>query len=353
MVNVSEQHDNRTMEEGARGQASISGRERGERPGPRGPRVRTCVGCGERVEVTARGSLVRLIIGPEGEVAVDAGNGGFGRGAHVHPRPDCLAKAVQRGLAKAAKGRVHAISSENGELAPLRADTLAAAIKAAMDRRIEGLLVSAGRSRQVALGSDSVTGACERGEAALVVVACDAAAAADLAEVRHAISEGRAVSWGTKLSLGALFGGGEAARPSGVGVVAITSSRIGEALREAVHIADASAGGPADRSEPRQKKAAKRADSSEGGAPGAKEKSAENAGPRAGGGHRNASLSSPASPRRDSRRDLRSDSRQDSRKDSRQEPWGDQKGSPGRAGKVSLGIAAGAAANRRVGRVVR
>lgn len=310
-VSENERNEDRSVEEGAQpnGQASAVPVVAGSvtateaRAGAKKARVRTCVGCGERVEVAARGSLVRLILGPEGEVAVDAGDGGFGRGAHVHPRPDCLAKAVQRGLAKAAKGRVHAVSSGTGELAPLRPDTLAAAIKSAMDRRIEGLLAAAVRSRQVALGSDAVTGACERGEAALVVVACDAAAAAELAVVRRAISEGRAVSWGTKLSLGAMFGGGEAARPSGVGVMALTSPRIAEAIREAVHIADGSAG------------RAVREDRSE------------------------------ATPH--SRRDSRGNSRKDNRADQI------QKGSRGRAGKVRLGVAAGASADRRVGRVGR
>jgi predicted RNA-binding protein YlxR (DUF448 family)/ribosomal protein L7Ae-like RNA K-turn-binding protein len=293
--------------------------------------VRTCVGCGERVDVTAAGrsSLVRLILGPEGEIAIDPGDGGFGRGAHVHPRPDCLAKAVQRGLAKAAKGRVHSIQVGDGPegLVPLRPDTLAAAIKAAMDRRVESLVAAAARSRQVALGSDSVSGACERGEAHLVMVACDAAAAADLTEVRRAIAEGRAVSWGTKLSLGTLFGGGEAARPSGVGVLAITSPSIAAAVREAVQIADESSGPAAPRAAgsagagPREK-----------GAPGGRQEKPRTektkmAGARAGG-------SRSGSPQR-----------HEARKDHRK---GDRKDSPARGDKVGLGVAAGAAANRRV-----
>jgi predicted RNA-binding protein YlxR (DUF448 family) len=206
-------------------------------------RARTCVGCGERVEVTARGSaLVRLILGPGGEIAVDSAGGGFGRGAHVHPRPDCLAKAVQRGLARAAKGRVHSIRSEHDaeELLPLTAETLAAAIKASMDRRVQGLLVAAIRSRNAAIGADAVKSACERGEAALVLVACDAAAAAELSQVRKAVAEGRAVAWGTKVSLGNLAGGSgnEGTRTSGVGVIALTSPRIAAAVRAAVHTGD-------------------------------------------------------------------------------------------------------------------
>ena len=338
-MGVSEEHENRTKEEGALPKGSSSIAE--SRPGSKGPRVRTCVGCGERVELDEgpeRSSLVRLILGPEGEVAVDPGSGGFGRGAHVHPRPDCLAKAVQRGLAKAAKGRVSAVASETGELLPLRPDTLAAAIKAAMDRRIEGLLVAAVRSRQVALGADAVTGACERGEAALLVVACDAAAAADLAEVRRAIAEGRAVSWGTKQSLGALGIGGEATRPSGVGVVALTSSRIAAAVREAVHIADGSMGRAAPESRAESQSDAKKAERRKGGASEAKLKSEESAGARANGSLRHRHPGAP--PRHDSRKDPQKDSRKDHR--------GDRKGP--RTGKVSLGVAAGAVANRRVDR---
>ena len=79
--------------------------------------------------------------------------------------------------------------------------------KRAMDRRIEGLLAAAVRSRRLARGADAVTGACRRGEAALVVVACDAAAAAELTEVRRAVAEGRAVAWGTKQRLGAIVPG--------------------------------------------------------------------------------------------------------------------------------------------------
>jgi ribosomal protein L7Ae-like RNA K-turn-binding protein len=146
---------------------------------------------------------------------------------------------------------VSAIRVGGDELKPLRPDTLAAAIKAAMDRRAAGLLVAAARSRSAVMGAEAVTAACERGEAALVVVACDAAASADRTQVRRAVSEGRAVSWGTKLGLGALVAkrvkvegveGVEGAREAGIGVVAITSPRIAAALREAVYAADACMG---------------------------------------------------------------------------------------------------------------
>jgi ribosomal protein L7Ae-like RNA K-turn-binding protein len=191
--------------------------------------------------------LVRLIVNPNGEVAVDARGGGFGRGAHVHPRPECLVRAVQRGLSRSAKTRVHTIQPEpvvsgkssSSECEPLHVESLARAIEYAMHRRIEGLLVAAVRSKHIAIGAAATSGALERGEAELVVVASDAAAAADLTHVRRAIVEGRAVAWGTKDRLGAF--GGRQVRSDGLAVLAITSRQIGEALQEAVHVADACA----------------------------------------------------------------------------------------------------------------
>jgi predicted RNA-binding protein YlxR (DUF448 family) len=231
-------------------------------------RVRSCVGCGERVDLLGpeAGDLVRLVLGPGGEIAVDAGSrhgGGFGRGAHLHTRPDCLERAAKSGLARATKGKAHLVDDEGPAKEALSAGSLARAIQAAMDRRIEGLLAAAVRSRRAASGADAVTGACKRGEAALVVV-------------RRAVAEGRAVSWGTKQRLGAIAPGAVRGRlggrpgvsrgpfetrPSGegdpqipqaheggdphapavsqgIGVIAISSRPIAEALRQAVHAVD-------------------------------------------------------------------------------------------------------------------
>ncbi|EYF02255.1 Hypothetical protein CAP_7327 [Chondromyces apiculatus DSM 436] len=203
---------------------------------------------------------MRLILGPDGIVAVDPGNGGFGRGAHVHPHPDCLAKAVQRGLSRAARGRVHAIHLDHatdagetrGESAPertapeqgaqpqpvpLTAASLARAIRQAMDRRIRGLIQAAVRSRAAAIGADAAAEALDRG-AHLALVACDAAAGAELSQVQTAVAAGRAAAWGTKMDLGKLAGG---RREQGVAVMAISSSRLASALLDAVHTADACA----------------------------------------------------------------------------------------------------------------
>jgi predicted RNA-binding protein YlxR (DUF448 family) len=219
-------------------------------------RVRTCVGCGERVEIPrgsgASSQLIRLVFGPEGEIAVDAAGGGFGRGAHVHPRPGCLEKAVQRGLARAARAKVSFLRAERedvadadagsaapeGELIPLSAATLAAAIARALDRRIQGFIVAAARGRRIAPGADAVAAADSHGEARAIVVASDASAGAEIPAVRRAIAEGRAVAWGTKRALGALCSAaGSSKRVEGLGVVAITDDRIAGALREAVQTA--------------------------------------------------------------------------------------------------------------------
>src|SRR5512132_4208702 len=209
--------------------------------------VRSCVGCGERVDVAGNHALVRLIISPEGEVAVDSRGGGFGRGAHVHPRPECLQKAVDRGLARSAKVKTNTLATEAGELVPLTREALAAAIHRSTDRRIEGLLISAKRSHRLAVGADAVRSAWARGEAQLVLVARDSAAAADLSEVRQAITEGRSVAWGDKVRLAALVHGPARteAHRVGVGVIAVSSRTIAAALLEAVHAADGVTGAPA------------------------------------------------------------------------------------------------------------
>jgi hypothetical protein len=227
--------------------------------------------------------LIRLILGPDGAVAVDPKGGGFGRGAHLHARPSCVDRAARAGLLRATKGKAFLMpeakageagheggqSESDRQSARLRTDSLARAIQASMDRRIEGLVAAAVRSRQVAWDAEAVTSACRRGEAELVVVACDAAlcdvAGADLTEVRRAVAEGRAVAWGSKQRLGALVRLGASAvkrraerlepgaianvpvrgkldpppGDDGVGVVAIGSRTIAAAVKRAVEVASA------------------------------------------------------------------------------------------------------------------
>ncbi len=188
------------------------GRERRNGSNQRDGRVareRTCVGCGQRDEASrfparpgesedAPSALVRLVVADD-IVAFDLAGGKFGRGAHVHARPDCLAKAP-RGLARAFKSQHR----------PIAAAELGRLLTEACDRSMTGLLVTARRLRALAVGADAAFDALGRG-APLVVVAVDAGAVAARREVQAAVAEGRAVAWRTKRALGALLGEGDIA----------------------------------------------------------------------------------------------------------------------------------------------
>jgi predicted RNA-binding protein YlxR (DUF448 family) len=54
--------------------------------------VRTCIGCRTREE---KARLLR-IIARDGDVAVDYRQIEPGRGAYLHPRPECLERALKR-----------------------------------------------------------------------------------------------------------------------------------------------------------------------------------------------------------------------------------------------------------------
>lgn len=177
---------------------------------------RTCIGCAEHERPD---ELVRLVIGPSGEVAVDLAGKAFGRGAWVHASVPCLEKGAKRGLARSFRATVRATP-----------EALAAAIVEAADRRVSGLLMAALRSRQAVLGADAVTEAAASGGVELVVVACDAAAAAGLQVVVRAVAEGRAVAWGTKSRLGALAGRAE------VAVLGIKTAKLADAVRATVRM---------------------------------------------------------------------------------------------------------------------
>src|SRR4051812_23363425 len=70
---------------------------------------RTCAGCRE---VGAPDDLVRAVLGPSGEAFPDFSGGGFGRGMWVHPRVECLAKALPRGFSKSMKTAVQTSPEE-------------------------------------------------------------------------------------------------------------------------------------------------------------------------------------------------------------------------------------------------
>jgi predicted RNA-binding protein YlxR (DUF448 family) len=179
-----------------------------ERAGAR----RTCVGCGQ---TDAPESLVRVVLGPQGEVAVDLAGGAFGRGAHVHAAVPCLEKACKAGLSRSFKCRVEA-----------SADDLAAEIARAAERRIEGLLVGARRAGHLAVGADRATEALDAG-ASLAVVAADAGSIARKEPFARAVAQGHAVVFRDKAQLGALLAQGE------VAVLAVMHEGIAEQIRRA------------------------------------------------------------------------------------------------------------------------
>lgn len=201
---------------------------------PRKGPSRTCVGCGAH---GAPEELVRLVAGPAGdgddaplEIAVDLAGGAFGRGAHVHAAPECLAKACKGGLARAFKAKI-----------VLTKEALAALVVDAADRRVAGLVSGARRARHVAIGADAVADALAASGASperhagspLVLVARDAGAIAGRADVRAAAAAGRAVGLLDKSALGALLGREE------VAVAAVLEAGIANEIKRIYSMADA------------------------------------------------------------------------------------------------------------------
>ncbi|CAN5145904.1 hypothetical protein BH09MYX1_BH09MYX1_07490 [soil metagenome] len=198
-------------------------------PSVRATKERTCIGCGEKAAPEA---LVRLVVSPEGDIAVDAAGGSFGRGAHVHGIPTCITRAAKSGLARSFKREIKITGPE-----------LAHRIASALQRRAFGLIVSARSAGHLAIGSDASSEALMKG-APLAVVAVDAAAAGHIPAVERAVESGRAVAFGRKVELGKLLGKEE------VAVLVITHKGIAANVASLVRTANAVAvelGGAEDR----------------------------------------------------------------------------------------------------------
>ncbi len=203
-------------------EAQRTGGERSERAV--GVPTRTCAGCG--ADDAAR-SLVRVVLvtppdGGPASVVVDAKGGAFGRGAHVHPTLKCLEGATRRGFARAFKREVRI------ELA-----TLLAGIVEAYTKRLDGLLAGGVRGGHVILGTDDVVEAWHGGHVQLMVLAADAAAAANVGVVRHATGEGKVLVYGDKLRLARTLGRRPGEEREGIGVCAIMDAGLAAAIREA------------------------------------------------------------------------------------------------------------------------
>lgn len=185
-------------------------------------RVRTCAGCGAKDSASA---FVRVVLGPlhdhAHEVVVDVGRSSFGRGAHVHARPECLIKACKSGLSRTFKTKVAA-----------DARALASQVVDGSDRRIEGLLVAARRAGHLAVGADAACEALEQG-APRVVVARDAGTIVGRGPIASAVAGGRAIAWGSKMSLGRILGRDE------VAVVAVWNAPLASELAGVFVHADA------------------------------------------------------------------------------------------------------------------
>jgi ribosomal protein L7Ae-like RNA K-turn-binding protein len=144
----------------------------------------------------------------------------FGRGAWVHPSPACLEKAAPRGLSRSFRSEVTTSATE-----------LWLSLRAAADRRIEGLLGAADRAGRLAVGSTAAREAFESGRAQLVLVATDARAAADAAWVYEAVRRGLGLAWGKKAALG------HALRHEEVAVAAVLDEGIAQVLGFVVGVA--------------------------------------------------------------------------------------------------------------------
>jgi ribosomal protein L7Ae-like RNA K-turn-binding protein len=103
-----------------------------------------------------------------------------------------------------------------------------ATFRAAAERRVQGLVLAARRSRKLEAGSSAVEEAVRERRAALVLVATDARAAAELQFLAPLIANGQALAFGTKATFASWL-----ARPD-TALVAITDARIARPVRQAI-----------------------------------------------------------------------------------------------------------------------
>jgi len=144
--------------------------------------------------------LVRLVVGPDGEVAPDLSGGAFGRGAWVHPRAACVADAVRGGLSRGLKTKITTSVPEVTEL-----------LRQAASRRTLSLLQAAQRAHLAAVGTTALEEAERDGSVELLVLAGDAKASAQLSPVMRLAQRGRVRLFKTKAELGNAFGRDELA----------------------------------------------------------------------------------------------------------------------------------------------
>ena len=159
---------------------------------------------------------MRFVRSPDGFVVPDLGSKFGGRGASVHFNATCLKAACKAGFSRAFKAQID-----------VKPEALSALVKSLYHRRIEGLLTSGAGAKAVIVGTEAVREAVNKGLPRVLVVAEDAAGRRDELSARLESLGGHAVVFGTKTSLGRLFGRDE------LGILAIVDDGIADAVVEA------------------------------------------------------------------------------------------------------------------------
>jgi uncharacterized protein len=126
--------------------------------------IRRCILSGERAE---RGALIRLAIGPEGQVAPDVRARAPGRGAWIGVTRPELEAAIAKGRLKAALARAF-------KTGPITVpDDLPAMIEEALTRALLDRLGLESRSGTLLTGSDRIAEAARRGKVWLLLHSSD------------------------------------------------------------------------------------------------------------------------------------------------------------------------------------
>lgn len=187
--------------------------------------LRTCASCRQSEDLKAvlpfaspllAGALVRWVLTDEGEVIPDLVGRLGGRGAWLHSRPECLMK-LRSSLSRSFRQEVK--TTDQAALVLLSQSAR---------HRVKQLIGSARRRNLLVYGKTEVENSWEHGRAFLLLVAEDAAAAADSWAVREAVAQGRARIWSKKDDFGRLF-----ARPA-VGVVALVDESLARSVFGAI-----------------------------------------------------------------------------------------------------------------------
>lgn len=185
------------------------------RPAALSGSARTCVGCGV---VAPPAEMVRLSLDEAGAPTLAR----RGRGAHVHPRPRCIAGAAKRGLARSFRREVR-----------VREGALATEIVNAARETSRRALDASWRANAVSVGAAEVGAALEAGDAQSCVVACDAMDETYHPAIATAIGTGRAVASSSRRELGAIVRRDEAP------VVGIHHPKLAERIAYACATIDA------------------------------------------------------------------------------------------------------------------